>query len=66
MIIAGLYVFFLAAFTVTGVAVGYLAEGMWPGTGTLIAVGVFIAAVWFAWSVSIRIVEHFWPPQPTA
>lgn len=65
MIMAGLYVFFLTVFTGAGAALGYLAEQRWPGSGSLIAVGVFLAAVWLAWTVSLRISEHFWPEQPT-
>lgn len=66
MIIACLYVFFLAAFTAAGALLGYVAEQSWPGSGSLIAVAVFLAAVWFAWVAALRIWERFWPEQPTA
>jgi hypothetical protein len=66
MIIAGLYVFFLVLFTAIGIGIGYFADESWPGSGTLIGTGAFLAAVWIAWVVTIRISEHFWPEQPTA
>jgi len=65
MIIAGLYVFFLALFTALGAGIGYVAEQRWPGSGTLIAVGIFMAAIWVAWTVTLRVSERFWPEQPT-
>ena len=66
MIIAGLYVFFLAVFTAVGVGVGYVAEESWDGSGSLIAVAIFLAAVWFAWVAAVRVSERLRPEQPTA
>ena len=64
MILLGLYVFFLALFTAMGAAVGYIAEDSWPGSGSLIAVAIFLVAAWCAWVISVRISEQFWPDQP--
>jgi uncharacterized membrane protein len=66
MILLGLYVFFLALFTAIGAAIGYVAEDSWPGSGSLIAVAIFLAAAWFAWVVSVRISERLSPEQPSA
>lgn len=66
MIILGLYVFFLALFTAIGAALGYVAEESWPGSGSLIAVAVFLAATWVSWVISVRVSERFWPEQPSA
>jgi uncharacterized membrane protein YcfT len=66
MILLGLYVFFLVIFTAMGAAVGYVAEGSWPGSGSLIAVAIFLGAAWFAWVISVRISERYWPDQPAA
>jgi hypothetical protein len=66
MIMLGLYVFFLTLFTAIGAAIGYVADQSWPGSGSLIAVAIFLGAAWFAWVVSVRVSERFWPEQPTA
>jgi uncharacterized membrane protein len=66
MILLGLYVLLLTIFTAMGAAVGYVAEGSWPGSGSLIAVAIFLAAAWFAWVISVRISERYWPDQPAA
>jgi len=62
----GLYVFFLTLFTAIGAVIGYIADESWPGSGSLIAVAVFLAAVWFAWVVSVRVSERFWPEPPAS
>ena len=66
MIILGLYLFFLTLFTAIGAAVGYIVDESWPGSGSLIAVAAFLAATWFAWVVSVRIAERYWPQPPAS
>ncbi len=66
MILLGLYVFFLALFTAIGAAIGYVAEDSWPGSGSLIAVAIFLAAAWFAWVVAVRVSERLQPERPAA
>lgn len=68
MILMGLYVLFLALFTAIGTAIGYACERAYPGSGSLVAVAIFLAAAWFAWTVSVRVSERFWPTptQPSA
>ena len=62
----GLYVLFLAIFTGIGALLGYASEQAYPGTGSLVAVGIFLVAVWVAWTISVRVSERFWPTQPSA
>lgn len=66
MILMGLYVFFLTIFTGIGVLIGYASEQSYPGSGSLVAVAIFLAALWFAWTVSLRISERYWPAQPSS
>ena len=65
MILMGLYVLFLTIFTGIAAIVGYLSEQAYPGSGSLVAIGIFLAALWFAWTVSLRVSERFWPEQPS-
>ena len=64
MILMGLYVLFLALFTAIGAALGYVAEEHWPGSGSLVAIAIFLCALWVAWVIAVRVSERFWPePQ---
>ncbi len=65
MILMGLYAIFLTIFTGIGVLIGYASERAYPGSGSLVAVALFLIALWFAWTVSLRISDHYWPPQPS-
>ena len=62
----GLYVLFLTIFTGIAALVGYLSEQAYPGSGSLVAIAIFLAALWVAWTVSLRVSERFWPAQPSA
>jgi hypothetical protein len=66
MIMLGLYLFFLTLFTAIGAVIGYITDQTYPGSGSLIAVAVFLAAAWFAWVASVRISERFWPEPPAS
>ena len=66
MILMGLYLLFLAIFTGIGALVGYLSEQAYPGSGSLVAIAIFLTALWVAWTVSVRVSERFWPTQPSA
>lgn len=65
MILMGLYLLFLTIFTGIAALVGYLSEQAYPGSGSLVAVAIFLTAVWLAWSVSVRVAERYWPEQPS-
>jgi hypothetical protein len=65
MILLGFYLLFLTVITIIGCLIGYLVDVSFPGSGTLVGVGIFMAAVWVAWVISVRVTERFWPEQPT-
>jgi hypothetical protein len=65
MILLGFYLLFLTVITVIGCLIGYLVDASFPGSGTLVGVGIFMAAVWVAWVLSVRVTERYWPEQPT-
>ena len=66
MILFLLYFAFLALFTMLGALIGYAVDVRSPGSGSLVAIGIFMIALWVAWTVSVRITERFWPDQPAA
>jgi hypothetical protein len=61
-----LYLVVLAILTGLGAAVGYASETRYPGSGSLVAVGIFMVAVWLAWTISVRVSDRFWPEKPAA
>jgi hypothetical protein len=66
MILFLLYFAFLTLFTLIGALIGYLVDGRYPGSGSLVGIGIFMIALWVAWTVSVRITERFWPDQKAA
>jgi hypothetical protein len=66
MILFVLYFAFLTAFSVLGGLVGYVADGRYPGSGSLVTVAIFMIALWGAWIISVRITERYWPEPPAA
>jgi len=66
MAMLGLYVVFVALCGVLSAAIGYLTEQNFPGSGSLVTVVIFSAALWPAWIIAVRVTERFWPEQPTA
>ena len=61
MMLMGVYVLFLAIFTAIGAALGYVAEASYPGSGSLLGIAVFLAALWAAWVAALRVSERLWP-----
>jgi hypothetical protein len=55
------YFVFLTIFSVIGGIIGYLVEPSYPGSGSLITVAIFMIALWGAWTLSVRLVDHYWP-----
>jgi hypothetical protein len=66
MILFLLYFVFLTAFSVLGGLVGYVVDGRYPGSGSMVTVAIFMIALWGAWTLSVRITERYWPERPTA
>jgi hypothetical protein len=64
MILFLLYFLFLTAFSVLGALVGYVVEGNYPGSGSLVTIAILLIALWGAWTLSVRIAERYWPEPP--
>jgi hypothetical protein len=66
MLILVLYTIILVLFSVVGTVIGYVANDFYPGSGSFVAVAVFLVACWLAWSVSVAIMDRFWPDPEDA
>ena len=66
MLLLGLYLLFLAAFSVLGWIVGGFVEQYYPGTGSIVVVAVFMLALWVGWVLAVRISERYQRKQPKA
>jgi len=66
MLILVLYVIILGIFAVAGTVIGYVANGFYPGSGSFVAVAIFLVACWLAWTVSVWITDRFWPDTKEA
>jgi hypothetical protein len=66
MILFIVYFVLLTVFSVLGGLVGYMVDGRYPGSGSMVTVAVFMIALWGAWTLSVRITDRFWPEPPAA
>jgi hypothetical protein len=66
MLLFGFYFLFLTIMSVIGFFIGLAAEQSYPGSGNIVTVAVFMIALWAAWTLSVRIVDRYWPDQPAA
>ena len=66
MLLFVFYFVFLTIMSVIGFFLGLAAEQSYPGSGNLITVGVFMVALWAAWSLSVRIIDRYWPDKSAA
>lgn len=66
MLILVLYTIILVVFSFVGTVIGYVANDFYPGSGSFVAVTIFLVACWLAWNVSVVIMDRFWPDREDA
>ena len=66
MVLFVCYFVLLTVFSVLGGLLGYMVDGRYPGSGSMVTVAVFMIALWGAWMLSVRITDRFWPEPPAA